>query len=79
MSILLPTGQVTSPVTAPVTAPVGEYVTWLLRDTYIDPSLAGGLVEPTIPDKPTSSLQKYRLTEKGRRLLEKLGKEGGLS
>jgi predicted HTH transcriptional regulator len=47
-----------------------------LRDTYIDPALADGLVERTIPEKPTSRLQKYRLTEKGRRLLEQLGKEG---
>ncbi len=48
-----------------------------LRETYIDPSLAAGLVEPTIPEKPTSRLQKYRLTEKGRRLLEQWDKDGG--
>ncbi len=48
-----------------------------LRDTYIDPALADGLVERTIPEKPTSRLQKYRLTEKGRRLLEQLEKERG--
>lgn len=47
-----------------------------LRDTYIDPALADGLVERTIPDKPTSRLQKYRLTETGRRLLEQAGEEG---
>ncbi len=48
-----------------------------LRETYIDPSLADGLVEPTIPEKPTSRLQKYRLREKGRMLLEQMEKEGG--
>ena len=37
-----------------------------MRETYIDPAMATALIEPTIPDKPTSRLQKYRLTEKGR-------------
>jgi len=50
-----------------------------LRERYIDPALADGLVERTIPDKPTSRLQKYRLTEKGRRVLEQLKEEKGRS
>ncbi len=33
--------------------------------------VADGLIEYTIPEKPTSRLQKYCLTEKGRKLLEK--------
>ena len=37
-----------------------------MRKRYLEPALAEGLVELAIPDKPKSSLQKYRLTEKGR-------------
>jgi len=37
-----------------------------LRETYLEPALRESLIEYTIPDKPTSSLQKYRLTDKGR-------------
>ncbi len=48
-----------------------------LRETYINPALNDGLIEMTIPDKPRSSRQKYRLTEKGREMLEALEKEGG--
>ena len=39
------------------------------RMLYLTPALDAGLVEMTIPDKPRSSKQKYRLTEKGRRFL----------
>ncbi|MDR2550152.1 MAG: DUF4062 domain-containing protein [Desulfobulbus sp.] len=36
---------------------------------YLQPALEAGLIEMTIPDKPRSSKQQYRLTEKGRLLL----------
>ena len=36
------------------------------RHQVIGPLLGDGLVELTIPDKPRSSKQKYRLTDKGR-------------
>jgi len=43
-----------------------------LRERYLDPALADGLVEPTIPDKPQSRLQQYRLTAKGADVLAAL-------
>ncbi len=36
------------------------------REYYQQPAIAQGLLEMTIPDKPRSNRQKYRLTEKGR-------------
>ena len=42
------------------------------RNQDIRPLLLSGLLEMTIPDKPTSSKQRYRLTEKGRALLATL-------
>ncbi|MDP2792476.1 MAG: hypothetical protein Q8O25_00080 [Sulfurisoma sp.] len=46
------------------------------RDQVLKPMLADGLLEMTIPDKPTSSKQRYRTTDIGRNLLASL-KAGG--
>ena len=40
------------------------------RKSYLHPAMERGLIEYTIPDKPRSRLQQYRLTGLGRRLLE---------
>lgn len=40
-------------------------------DAYLQPALEAGLLEMTIPDKPQSSKQRYRLTEQGRAVLKK--------
>lgn len=42
------------------------------RNIYLQPAIEQGLVEMTIPDKPTSRMQRYRLTEAGRRLSAQL-------
>ncbi len=44
------------------------------RKQILKPLIDAGWLEMTVPDKPTSSKQKYRLTEKGRNLLVELEK-----
>jgi cell filamentation protein, protein adenylyltransferase len=43
------------------------------RKSYLLPALEAGLIEMTIPDKPRSSKQKYRLTDKGRQVIARHG------
>ncbi|MXX36499.1 MAG: transcriptional regulator [Gemmatimonadetes bacterium] len=45
------------------------------RDQVLRPLLEVALLEMTIPDKPRSSKQKYRLTTKGRDFLVELDEE----
>ena len=42
------------------------------RSNYLKPALEQGFIEMTIPEKPNSSLQKYRLTILGKQLKNKL-------
>ena len=39
------------------------------RERYLKPALADRMIEMTLPDKPNSRLQKYRLTDKGHQWL----------
>ena len=43
------------------------------RNQVLKPLLDAGWLEMTVPDKPTNSKQKYRLTSKGWQLLAELG------
>jgi len=47
------------------------------RNQVLNPLIKAGFLEMTVPDKPSSSKQKYRVTEEGRDLLEKQTKEAG--
>ena len=44
------------------------------RRKYIHPLLEAGILELTIPEKPNSQNQKYRLTAKGLGILDSLNK-----
>ena len=46
------------------------------RANYLYPALETGLIEMTIPDKPNSSLQKYRLTAQGKAVVQAQQNEG---
>ena len=46
------------------------------RDQVIQPPMDQGLLEMTLPDKPTSSQQKYLLTEQGAAWLVNLTETG---
>jgi ATP-dependent DNA helicase RecG len=45
------------------------------REQVLRPLLEAGLVEMTVPDKPRSSKQQYRLTDAGRQVLEQGGQK----
>jgi ATP-dependent DNA helicase RecG len=81
------TPQVTTQVEKLITAAKGEMTRAELRGAlelkdrmhfsrdYLQPALNTGLIEMTIPDKPRSSKQRYRLTDRGRKIVVNTGEE----
>jgi hypothetical protein len=57
-------------------ASVGRSNRTKFRDQVLNPLLKDGLLTMTVPDKPRSSQQKYRLTEKGKTLLDAVIQKG---
>jgi ATP-dependent DNA helicase RecG len=49
---------------------VGQTNRTRFRSQELKPLLESGWLAMTIPDKPTSSKQKYRITEAGRKILK---------
>jgi len=62
--------------TPEVTPEVTDRVGTKFRDQVLNPLIDDSLIEMTIPEKPQSSKQKYRLTDKGKALLASSGKDG---
>jgi hypothetical protein len=54
----------------PVFPPMGLADREHFRKTYLAPALEQGVIEMTLPDKPNSRSQRYRLTALGRRWLD---------
>jgi len=63
--------------TADLLRAVGLAAVYLNYQRHLLPLLGQGLIERTIPDKPRSRLQKYRLTAKGRAVLAGWAKGAG--
>ena len=62
-----------------ITAALGkEYYSGHLR-RIIKMLLSDGIIEYTIPEKPRSRLQKYRLTEKGRQMIVRQQPKGEMT
>ena len=75
------TGEVIAFLKVLKTAPIGRKVAQdslglkgqaNFRERYLEPALSSGLVEMTQPDSPKSPTQKYRLTDKGKKIVSGL-------
>lgn len=83
---IISTQQVTQQVKRPIAVSIGELSRAELMQAlgikdrvsfsrnYIEPALKYNLLEMTQPDSPKSPTQKYRLTDKGRKIFKKMDK-----